>query len=491
MRFLTRSLMGLFLTALTIGLIAFAAFLVRGAVETRMAQESRAMPARERVYSVRVVGLAPDAVAPVLEAFGEVRSRRELEIRMKVGGSVVALGAQFEDGGVVRAGDMLLEVDDTDLKDALALAEASVSEAQAEADDARAAELIARDDLAAAEKQHALRVAALERQNNLLERRVGTESTVETAALAESAAEQAVLAKRGSLRTATARVAQAATSLERVIIALEEAQRRLNEAHVTADFSGTLADVTAAQGRLVTANEQVATLVDPDRLEVSFRLSTAQYARLLDENGDLIRADVAAKLAVAGVDLIAPGAIARESAAVGDGQTGRLIYATLDGARGFRPGDFVSVEIREPVLDGVALVPASAVSSAATVLVLGEEDRLVEHPIEVLRRQGNEVLVRVGALAGREIVAERSPTLGAGIRIRPIRDADTVTPEAANTAPAGADLIELDAARRARLIAAIERAPIPDDAKERILTQLAEPMVPARMVERIESRMGG
>ena len=42
------------------------------------------------------------------------------------------------------------------------------------------------------------------------------------------------------------------------------------------------------------------------------------------------------------------------------------------------------------------------------------------------------------------------------------------------------------------MIAAIENnAYIPKDAKERILTQLKQDKVPAKVVERIESRMGG
>jgi hypothetical protein len=55
------------------------------------------------------------------------------------------------------------------------------------------------------------------------------------------------------------------------------------------------------------------------------------------------------------------------------------------------------------------------------VLALGPEDRLEEVAVEVLGRQGDEVIIAVGPLAGREIVAERSAFLGAGIRIRPIR----------------------------------------------------------------------
>ncbi|MEO0692003.1 MAG: efflux transporter periplasmic adaptor subunit, partial [Pseudomonadota bacterium] len=62
----------------------------------------------------------------------------------------------------------------------------------------------------------------------------------------------------------------------------------------------------------------------------------------------------------------------------------------------------------------------------------------------------------------------------------------------AQSAPDEPDLVELDADRRARLVAFIEaNNRMPADAKERLLGQLSQPMVPARMVARIESRMGG
>ena len=69
---------------------------------------------------------------------------------------------------------------------------------------------------------------------------------------------------------------------------------------------------------------------------------------------------------------------------------------------------------------------------AARLLVqrLGAEDRLPEAPVEVLRRQGDDVIVRATDLHGREVVAERSPLLGAGILVRPIRpQAEAATAE--------------------------------------------------------------
>ena len=53
-------------------------------------------------------------------------------------------------------------------------------------------------------------------------------------------------------------------------------------------------------------------------------------------------------------------------------------------------------------------------------------------------------------------------------------------------------MVELTDERRAKLMAFIEgNGYIPPDAKKRILAQLKKDKVPANVVERIESRMGG
>ncbi len=490
MRFFRRSLTGLFLLAVTVAVLALAGQMLRSAIEERMARETRSMPSRERVFAVNAVTITPEEVVPMLEAFGEVRSRRALEIRVQTGGRVIDLADGFEEGGRVEAGQMLLRVDPTDLEDALALARTDLAEAEAERADAKAALEIARDDLDSAERQAALREQALARQRDLAERGVVTEATVEAAALQAATAGQGVLSKRSALANAGARVAQAENTLARRKIALDEAARRLAETEITAAYSGVLSGVSVAEGRVVTANEQIATLIDPDALEVSFRVSTAQYARLIDQGGSLMRSDVTARLDVSGVDLIAEGRIDRESAEVGAGLTGRLLFARLDGARGFRPGDFVTVAVREPKLTGVAVLPATAVDAAGTVLVIGEGERLEVAPVEILRRQGDNVLVRAPDLHGRAVVAERSPVLGAGIRVRIL----TRGPDEAGAAapPAEPEMIALDDDRRARLIAFVEsNQSMPADAKERILTQLRASEVPAETIERLERRMGG
>jgi membrane fusion protein (multidrug efflux system) len=83
------------------------------------------------------------------------------------------------------------------------------------------------------------------------------------------------------------------------------------------------------------------------------------------------------------------------------------------------------------------------------------------------------------------VVESRSPLLGAGIVVKPLRAGNDEAPQA----PA---MVELSDERRAKLVAFIEgNKRMPAEAKTRVLSQLAKPQVPAKMVERIESRMGG
>ncbi len=489
MKFLRRSLVGVFLLCVTVGLIAWAGSSVYGALQARWSDEPSQRPARERVFAANVMVVTPETIRPVLSTFGEVRARRTLELRSATGGEVIWLAEVFENGGQVTAGDLLAQVDPAEAQSALDTAKADLSEAEADLRDAERALGLADQDIAAAEVQARLRTQSLGRQRDLLDRGVGSVAAVETAELAQSSSDQAVLSRRQAKASAETRFDQAATALERRRIALARAERELADTEIFAEFSGILNDVSAVVGGLVSSNERLAELIDPKALEVSFRVSTPQYARLLTDNGRLVGADVTATIDISDVDLVARGVISRESGAVGEGQTGRLLFARLDEAPGFWPGDFVSVTIEEPPLARVVRLPATAVDASGTILVLGEDDRLEVATVEVLRRERDDVIVRATGMAGREIVSERTPLLGAGIRIRPIRPAgagdvaeDVAEPE----------MLTLDPERRARLVAFVEgNAFMPDDAKARVLAQLREDVVPARVVARIESRMGG
>ncbi|WP_371225699.1 efflux RND transporter periplasmic adaptor subunit [Roseovarius sp. 2305UL8-3] len=485
MQFLRHSLIGLFLLSLTLGVLAYAADTVFSAVQERISSEPNVPERRERVFAVNTIAAEEQTITPVLTAFGEVESRRTLEIRAKTSGTLIQLATEFEDGGDVRAGQLLARIDPADAQAALDRANSDLLDAEAETREADRALALAQDELAAGREQADLRTRAFQRQLDLQERGVGSAATVEVAELAAAQARQAVLADRQALAQAEARVDQAATQLSRAEIAKAEAQRRLDDTVIIAGFSGTLADVSSVAGGVVTANEQLATLIDADALEVAFRVSTAQYARLLDEDGALIEAPVEITMAAFGMELNATGVITRDSAAVGEGQTGRVLFARLDKANGLKPGDFVTVSIKEPPMDQVIRLPASALGADGQVLVVDDDNRLSTVPVILLRRQGDDILVRGDGLPGQDVVAERSPLLGEGIKVRVLNRPLEAQEEASL-------MLELSDDRRARLIAYVEtRTDMAEDAKIEMISTLSESRVPAQMVQRLETRMGG
>lgn len=483
MRFLTRSLLGLFLLTLTAGLLALAGNTVFSVLQERASGGRGAQEARERVFTVEVIPFRSGTHVPVIETFGEVVSGRTLEIRAPAAGRIVALSPNFREGGSVAAGELLFQTDPANAETRLAVARNELAEAEADLAEAEAQLPLAEEEVRAAEVQLELRRRSLERQRSLVSRGVGTDAATEAAELNVSAAEQTLIAKRQALANVKARIARARTALERRRINLAEAERLLADTTVRAPFAGVLADVTAVLGRLVNANERLGNLIDPGALEVAFRISSEAFNALSAAPGGLEGARVRVEYAPGGLSFEAP--IARVSAAVGEGRTGRELFARLGpGAMlTLRPGDFVSVEVYEPPLSGVARIPASAVNAAGEVLVVGPGERLEAARVEVLRKQGDDILVRAEGLEGRQIVAIRAPRLGAGIKVRPRAAGDRSLEER--------ETVELNAERRARLKAAVEgNTRMPEAARARVLAALDEARVPREMVERIEARMG-
>jgi multidrug resistance efflux pump len=419
MRFFSRSIMGVFLAAVTFGLLAVAAQVVFSALQARMAGGRPAAAAVERVIAANVVTVEPARITPVLTAFGEVRSTRRLQLRSSVGGTVVEVAPGLADGAPVLADQVLVRLDPADATSARDQATAEVAGAVAEQAAAAADVALARDDLTAAEGQAALRAQALTRQQDLRTRGLGSDAAVEEAALVVSSAGQAVLARRQAVMQAEARVQTAANAQTRAEITLRDAERALKATVIRAAFAGRLNALNVVPGGLVSPNEVLGEVIDPAALEVAVRLSVAQLGQLEAFEDGLDATTIQVFLDAAGDRFVSVGKLTRVAAAVSAGESGRLVYGTIATPKDLRPGDFVTVRIDEPAMADVALLPATALNADGMVLVLGAEDRLEDVAVTVMRRQGDQVIV--DGLAGCEVVAERSPLLGAGIRVAPVR----------------------------------------------------------------------
>jgi multidrug resistance efflux pump len=311
MRFLARNYVGLVLLGITLGLLFAASLLLVSALRDDDDGFRPRRSSSEEVFTVNVLRALREDIIPVMTVFGQVQSQRTLEIRAAVGGTIIELSPDFVEGGSVSEGQVLARIDPSESQAALDRAKADLLDAHAEVRDSARALAIGRDELLAAQDQASLRQTALERQQDLLLRRAGTQTAVEQAEIAVSSARAAVLAKRQAVAQAEARGDQAETRLARQNIAVSEAQRRLDNTQIRAGFDGTLTAVNVVEGRLVSINEQLAQLIDGNALEVTFRVSTAQFSRLIDQQGALRPARAEISLDVFGTNLEATGSLSR------------------------------------------------------------------------------------------------------------------------------------------------------------------------------------
>ena len=262
-----------------------------------------------------------------------------------------------------------------------------------------------------------------------------------------------------------------------------EAQRKLSDISVTATFNGVLNNVTGVLGGLVNANERLGELIDPNALEVSFRISSEQFVNLESAVGGIKAASVS--IYFTGLNTVIPAVIERSSAAVGEGMTGREIFARLVGknAAAVRVGDFVTVKLKEPELQNVSLIPSTAATSKGEVLVVGDENRLRAVNVKVLRKQGNNIIIQSDKLTGLNIVKQRTPQLGEGILIEPKFEGAIEIP----IAPQG---IVLTAEQQEKMLAHIQKGRMPDGVKKRIIDKITSGTMPKSMYDRITKSMG-
>ena len=112
--------------------------------------ETKPAENREIIWSVAAQKVAYQTYQPRISAFGELRARREVNLRALVSGEVIATSAVFENGARVAKGDVLLEIDPFTYENQLDDARAQLKGAKAVLKERNAAAKLARQEKARA-----------------------------------------------------------------------------------------------------------------------------------------------------------------------------------------------------------------------------------------------------------------------------------------------------------------------------------------------------
>lgn len=337
----------------------------------------------EKVWAVNAVVAHYDLVQPQLNLFGEVVAGRRSELRPLVSGLIIEIGANFRDGGIVKQGDVLVQIDPFDYETALAEQRSILKEARARL------KFLGRD---------------LERAKELFEEKTVPEQFLENAELA---------------------VIQQETIVEQREINLSQAQRDLAETRLLAPYDGVLNNVSANLGNQVSGfgNDKVADLIDISRLEVRFSLSNSQYGRLLEGGESVIGRPVRVWWRVGDQSLNYDARIERVGAEIISTTGGVEVFAVIDSDEKqthLRPGAFVEVSLADKEYKDVLQAPESAIYGEDIVYVVSD-GRMAERRIQILGYDGTDVLIRsVGdppIVDGELIVTTELREAGAGAKV--------------------------------------------------------------------------
>ena len=411
-----RGILLLFKTAVPVAVLgaAFLAFQYMLATKPPVVRK----PVEEKVYFVDTVTASKRTIVPQLVLYGNIVAGREVELRPLVTGRVVRVAKTFSDGGIVRKGDLLVEIDPFDYRIAVTERKTQLSEAQARLSEIEADLKGEKALIRHVRNQIELRQRDLARRKSLLERGAGTAKLLDDSKLALSSQQQKLDERIRRAATLDARLLQQKAVIARAEWALTRAERNLRDARLVAPFDGFLSDISTEIGEKVGVNDKIARLTDAGRFEAEFQVSDAQYGRLVRE-GRVIGRPASIVWETGGRNFTFPATIARVSGLVSSASGGVNLFARLqatDTTTLLRPGVFVEVRMADTTYRDVFRLPDDALDGGRFVYVAVDE-RLVRRSVTIAGRVGNDILVRGEIADGDRVVARTFPEIGPGLKV--------------------------------------------------------------------------
>jgi len=490
MNFLLRSFLGLIILSITLGFLIFGSFVLIEALKKRSEKSDNRRFQKERVFAVNVETLNKQIASPKILSYGEIYSKRMLEIRPLVSGRLDYVSEKFVEGGYVKSGDILFRLNQKDYLNELEIAEIDLEDTKAQLSEAISKLDYANLEFEVSESQLNLRKNALDRQTQLAESGLITSSQLENTQLAYSSSKQQFLNKQNLVKSSKNAIDKLKIQLKRRSISIDKAKRNLDETEIKAPFDGIIASVNILPGSVINKNEKLGTLLDPNSLEVMFNLSANEFARVIDKDGKLLNLDITAYLKLSNNDIPFSGKIERINPEIMNIGSGRKLFASINLGENktLRPGDFVVLEIKEPSLKNITVLPSSAVTIDGKIFILEEDNRLKEIEVTILRRQGNEVIVS-GAPTDKEYVMQRSPQLGNGLKIKPLRKKDREISNSVNLSKNN-ELVTISPEKQKKLINILDKLDrMPKSVKDRLYEEINSGKIKAKTLKRLEKNM--
>ena len=359
--------------------------------------------------AVRTIELVPVA-APADTYFGTVRARDIFSLSYGARGCIVDVAEDAKAERLVRAGQVLVRLDDARSLLGLRTAEARVAELEAALEERRLSVDAAVADERRRGQDLALVQEEFQRSSEMLGRGLINESAMD--AIERSFLESTFAAERAQESIATAKAAARRAEIALEIGRLEVATAQVDHEKLllVAPFDGVLVGFDANSGDCIAEGALAGRIYVPEQksVDVFFRIS-----RLTEEGGGGV--SVGAEVQVTRVNGAACGGTITRIDTEADLET-QFVEATVDVDPACAPNLFLneSVEVEAVSNDPVYSLPFTAIDNGM-VYVVGDTNRLRGVAVDVVSTSGSNVLVRLEDVNAQRVVAETFAEIADGL----------------------------------------------------------------------------
>lgn len=378
---------------------------------------------------VSYVTVQPEKIVLTSELPGRTAAFRIAEIRPQASGLVQR--RLFTEGSLVKAGQVLYQIDPAQLEAAVANAAAAHLAARKNADRARAA--LAADQANITRQKATLALARQNRDRFLaaFDSKAVSASQRDQAVTEAEVAETALQAAEAQLESDHKAIAAAEAAIQQAEAALAAARINLGYTKVTAPIAGRIGLSNITDGAMVTAYQPLplATIQQLDPIYVDVPQSTTDLLRLKNrlKAGLLNQKDQdqnKVKLLLEDKSLYPLEGTLQFSDVTVDPTTGsvtlRALFPNPDGA--LLPGMFVQAVIKEGASEQAILVPQQGVARDPKgnpyALVVDGESKAAMRPLTLDRAIGDKWLVAAGLAPGDRLIVEGLLMLRPGTEVK-------------------------------------------------------------------------
>ncbi|MFT5290253.1 MAG: RND family efflux transporter MFP subunit [Planctomycetota bacterium] len=340
---------------------------------------------------VTTVSAEPTSIQLTVHTQGVVRPRTETMLVGEVQARVLELSPNFRDGGFFEEGEVLLRLDDTDLRLAL--------------EDAKSR--LATTDLALTQ-----------------ERADATLSLADWESLRPGETAPPLVAREPQLARAVADQAAARAGLTK-------AQRDIDRCLVLAPYPGRVYERMVDLGTLVTVGGQLGKVYAIDFAEARLPIPDADLAALelsLSSDDLTVKPAVTLEADFAGESHRWEGRILRTTGVIDPTSRMVVLIAEIEDPYGLAresdraplySGMFVEAWITGRTLNNAIPLPREALQADNTVYILTPDDRLEIRTVDIARAEAERVIVQAGLTPGDRIITSPLETPVANMKLQP------------------------------------------------------------------------